>query len=55
MVDGRRDRESRMRPLDLGPPGGNVAAKSHYAIVDIGSNSVRIVVYDQLGRAPLPA
>ncbi len=54
MVDGRRDRESRMRPLDLGPPGGNVAAKSHYAIVDIGSNSVRMVVYDQLGRAPLP-
>ena len=26
----------------------------HYAIVDIGSNSVRMVVYDQMGRAPLP-
>ena len=25
-----------------------------YAIIDIGSNSVRLVVYDQLGRAPLP-
>ena len=25
-----------------------------YGIVDIGSNSVRLVVYDQLGRAPLP-
>src|SRR5262249_42708371 len=25
-----------------------------YAIVDIGSNSVRLVVYDQLGRAPFP-
>ena len=24
------------------------------AIVDIGSNSVRLVVYDQLGRAPMP-
>lgn len=28
--------------------------KRPYAIVDIGSNSVRLVVYDQLGRAPLP-
>src|SRR5689334_10592610 len=26
----------------------------HHAVVDIGSNSVRLVVYDQLGRAPLP-
>lgn len=26
----------------------------HYAVVDIGSNSVRLVVYDHLGRAPLP-
>src|SRR6478609_872149 len=25
-----------------------------YAVVDIGSNSVRLVVYDRLGRAPLP-
>src|SRR4029079_11522916 len=25
-----------------------------YGIIDIGSNSVRLVVYDQLGRAPLP-
>lgn len=26
----------------------------HYAVIDIGSNSVRLVVYDHLGRAPLP-
>ncbi|MBV8577993.1 MAG: Ppx/GppA family phosphatase [Acetobacteraceae bacterium] len=26
----------------------------HYAVVDIGSNSVRLVVYDQLGRVPFP-
>ena len=26
----------------------------HYAVVDIGSNSVRLVVYDRLSRAPLP-
>ena len=39
------------RPLDL-----SVAEerKPPYGIVDIGSNSVRLVVYDQLGRAPLP-
>src|ERR1700712_4052705 len=39
------------RTLDIGfAPGG----RRPYAIVDIGSNSVRLVVYDQLGRAPLP-
>ena len=31
-------------------PGGN----GHYAVIDVGSNSVRLVVYDHLGRAPLP-
>lgn len=31
-----------------------VAAKRPVAIVDIGSNSVRLVVYDGLGRAPTP-
>src|ERR1700712_5539000 len=39
------------RTLDIGfAPGG----RRPYAIVDIGSNSVRLVVYDQLARAPLP-
>src|SRR4051794_16791360 len=28
--------------------------EAHVAVVDIGSNSVRLVVYDQLGRAPFP-
>jgi len=35
---------------DLRPDDGN----GHYAVIDIGSNSVRLVVYDHLGRAPLP-
>ena len=30
------------------------AARPPYAIVDIGSNSVRLLVYDQLSRAPMP-
>ena len=42
------------RPLDLNPERAKRAARPPYAIVDIGSNSVRLVVYDQLGRAPMP-
>ncbi|WP_051511529.1 Ppx/GppA phosphatase family protein [Skermanella stibiiresistens] len=30
------------------------ADHTHYAVIDIGSNSVRLVVYNDLGRAPLP-
>lgn len=26
----------------------------HYGIIDLGSNSIRLVVYDDLGRAPFP-
>jgi len=39
------------RSLDLGPDDD---PKPPYGIVDIGSNSVRLVVYDRLCRAPLP-
>jgi exopolyphosphatase/guanosine-5'-triphosphate,3'-diphosphate pyrophosphatase len=42
------------RPLDLDPEHAGRTLRAPYAIVDIGSNSVRLVVYDQLGRAPLP-
>ena len=27
----------------------------HFAVIDIGSNSLRLVVYDDLSRAPFPA
>jgi exopolyphosphatase/guanosine-5'-triphosphate,3'-diphosphate pyrophosphatase len=30
------------------------ADRRPYAIVDIGSNSIRLLVYDQFGRAPMP-
>ncbi len=43
-----------LRPLELNLDHSVQADRAPYAIVDIGSNSVRIVVYDQLGRAPLP-
>src|SRR5271167_2227762 len=42
------------RPLELTPERAGRAGRAPYAIIDIGSNSVRLVVYDQLGRAPLP-
>ena len=42
------------RPLDLDPARVMRAERPHYAIIDIGSNSVRLMVYDQLGRAPMP-
>ena len=42
------------RPLDLNPERAGRNLRAPYGIVDIGSNSVRLVVYDQLGRAPLP-
>lgn len=42
------------RPLALDPARATRADRPPYAIVDIGSNSVRLLVYDQLGRAPMP-
>ncbi len=42
-----------LRPLAIEPERARAAQKP-YGIIDIGSNSVRLVVYDQLGRAPLP-
>lgn len=45
--------EAPERPLEIVPE--RVARdRPHYAVADIGSNSVRLVVYDQLGRAPFP-
>jgi len=42
------------RPLELNPERAAPGGGPPYAIVDIGSNSVRLLVYDQLGRAPMP-
>jgi len=28
--------------------------QTHYGVIDIGSNSIRLLVYDDLGRAPFP-
>jgi exopolyphosphatase/guanosine-5'-triphosphate,3'-diphosphate pyrophosphatase len=50
----RRTEPSALRPLELDPDRALRGTRKPYGIVDIGSNSVRLVVYDELGRAPLP-
>ncbi len=42
------------RPLELVPERVVRRDRPPYAVVDIGSNSVRLIVYDELGRAPFP-
>jgi exopolyphosphatase/guanosine-5'-triphosphate,3'-diphosphate pyrophosphatase len=42
------------RPLALDPERVQRNERRPFAVVDIGSNSVRLVVYEQLGRAPFP-
>ncbi|MGF1623640.1 MAG: hypothetical protein ACFCVH_02045 [Alphaproteobacteria bacterium] len=42
------------RPLQLTPARYRAARGRPYAVVDVGSNSVRLVIYDRLGRAPFP-
>ena len=49
-----QSREADLRPLELDPERVTRSARPPYAIVDIGSNSVRLMVYDELGRAPMP-
>jgi exopolyphosphatase / guanosine-5'-triphosphate,3'-diphosphate pyrophosphatase len=46
--------EGPLRPLELDPERAKRVDRPPYAIVDIGSNSIRLLVYDQLGRAPMP-
>ena len=46
--------EEPLRPLELDVERARQVDRRPYAIVDIGSNSIRLLVYDQLGRAPMP-
>ena len=49
-----RTSDESLRPLELDPERARQRDRRPYAIVDIGSNSIRLLVYDQLGRAPMP-
>src|SRR3954471_24621671 len=42
------------RPLELDADRATGDRRRPCAVFDIGSNSVRLVVYDELGRAPMP-
>lgn len=44
--------EARVIEIDTGRVLGRV--QRHFAVIDIGSNSIRLVVYDDLSRAPFP-
>ncbi|HYE50796.1 MAG TPA: Ppx/GppA family phosphatase [Azospirillaceae bacterium] len=41
-------------PLRLDRQAHSIAAAERIAVIDIGSNSIRVVVYDRLSRAPVP-
>ncbi|MDX8464656.1 exopolyphosphatase [Mesorhizobium sp. VK23B] len=53
-MDADSEMQTVHRPLELDPKRAGRLERTPYGIIDIGSNSVRLVVYDQLGRAPLP-
>jgi exopolyphosphatase/guanosine-5'-triphosphate,3'-diphosphate pyrophosphatase len=52
--DSHQESGAAARTLELSPARAGRQSRTPHAIVDIGSNSVRIVIYDQLGRAPMP-
>src|SRR5687768_17559942 len=55
MVEGVSPRDDRPeRRLELDPDWQVHADQTPYAVIDIGSNSVRLVVYNELSRAPFP-
>ncbi len=46
--------EQVLRPLDIVLERAQRSNRPPFAVVDIGSNSVRLVIYDELSRAPFP-
>ena len=40
-------------PLELGPTQAERRERAPYGVIDMGSNSIRLVVHEQLSRAPL--
>ncbi len=42
------------RRIEIEPDRVLARRQSHYGIIDVGSNSIRLVVYDDLSRAPFP-
>jgi exopolyphosphatase/guanosine-5'-triphosphate,3'-diphosphate pyrophosphatase len=53
-MDARQNATTPERSLTLAPERFSRTGRPAYAVIDIGSNSVRLVVYDEIGRAPFP-
>ena len=41
-------------PVSDSPTSGGTIGKGRVGIIDVGSNSIRLVVYERASRAPLP-
>ncbi|PZX14508.1 exopolyphosphatase/guanosine-5'-triphosphate,3'-diphosphate pyrophosphatase [Palleronia aestuarii] len=55
MPESRLDiRETEPRVIEIETARVLARRPSHFAVLDIGSNSIRLVVYDDLSRAPFP-
>lgn len=54
MVGGHLPRGSDPRTIEIDTARVMGRAQRHFAVIDIGSNSIRLVVYDDLSRAPFP-
>ena len=49
-----RQRQTETRIIEIDTPRVLARQEHHFAVIDIGSNSIRLVVYDDLSRAPFP-
>lgn len=53
-IDNQPFRETDYRVIEIGTERILSRQQQHYAVIDIGSNSIRLVVYDDLSRSPFP-
>ena len=49
-----RRRQTDPRVIEIDTARVLARVQQHFAVIDIGSNSIRLVVYDDLSRAPFP-
>ena len=53
-ADGLKQRVTDVRRIEIDTERVLGREQQHYGVIDIGSNSIRLVVYDDLSRAPFP-
>jgi len=54
VIDSSSSPESDYRVIEIDTERVFNRQQQHYAVIDIGSNSIRLVVYDDLSRSPFP-